>query len=145
MLDTLLIGTFLTRIRSSLKIVFQWSAWAKIALTLGIFIYEIELPNRLKPRIHIDKMLKHFSIKTPRSDSCRSHMESVFARLGVSKHWWAKYMMEIPHTFVFGLIMYSMVCKTTRYVQYSKVVASIDTKVIKVLIMGQQWKMSLSL
>ena len=47
-------------------------------------------------------------------------------------------MMEIPHTFVFGLIMYSMVCKTTRYVQYSKVVASIDTKVIKELIVGQQ-------
>jgi hypothetical protein len=40
-------------------------------------------------------------------------------------------MVEIPHTLVFGLIMYSMVCKTTRYVQYSKVVASIDTKVIK--------------
>jgi hypothetical protein len=39
--------------------------------------------------------------------------------------------MEIPHTLVVGLIMYSMVCKTTRYVQYSKVVASIDTKVIK--------------
>jgi hypothetical protein len=30
-----------------------------------------------------------------------------------------------------------MVCRTTRYVQYSKAVASIDTKVIKVLIMGQ--------
>jgi len=71
-------------------------------------------------------------------------MERVFARLGVPKHGWAKYMMEIPHTLVFGLIMYSMVCKTTRYVQYSKAVASIDTKVIKVLIMGQQWKMSLS-
>ena len=53
-------------------------------------------------------------------------------------------MMEIPHTFVFGLIMYSMVCKTTRYVQYSQGVASIDTKVIKVLILGQQWKMPLS-
>ena len=37
-----------------------------------------------------------------------------------------------------------MVCKTTRYVQYSQGVASKDTKVIKVLIMGQQWKMSLS-
>jgi len=71
-------------------------------------------------------------------------MERVFARLNVPKHWWANYMMEIPHTFVFGLIMYSMVCKTTRYVQYSKVVASIDTKVIKELIVGQQWKMSLS-
>ena len=47
-------------------------------------------------------------------------------------------MMKIPHTFVFGLIMYSMVCKTTRYVQYSQDVASMDTKVIKVLIMGQQ-------
>ena len=47
-------------------------------------------------------------------------------------------MMEIPHTPVFGLIMYSMVCKTTRYVQYSQAVVSIDTKVIKVLIMGQQ-------
>ena len=53
-------------------------------------------------------------------------------------------MMEIPHTLVFGLIMYSMVCKTTRFVRYSQAVASIDTKVIKVLIMGQQWKMSLS-
>ena len=71
-------------------------------------------------------------------------MERVFARLSVPKHWWENYMMEIPHTFVFGLIMYSMVCKTTRYVQYSKVVASIDTKVIKELIVGQQWKMSLS-
>ena len=40
-------------------------------------------------------------------------------------------MMEISHTLVFGLIMYSMVCKTTRYVQYSQAVASIDTKVIK--------------
>ena len=50
----------------------------------------------------------------PRSDSCRSHMERVFARLGVSKHWWAKYMMEIPHTLVFGLIMYSMVCKNNQ-------------------------------
>src|SRR3989337_3251502 len=40
-------------------------------------------------------------------------------------------MMEIPHTLVFGLIMYSMVCKTTRYVRYSQGVASIDTKVIK--------------
>jgi hypothetical protein len=53
-------------------------------------------------------------------------------------------MMEIPHTFVFGLIMYSMVCKTTRYVQYSQAVASKDTKVIKILIIGQQRKMSLS-
>src|SRR6266566_10150473 len=34
----------------------------------------------LKPRIHIDKMLKHFSIKPPRSDSCRSHMERVLAK-----------------------------------------------------------------
>ena len=71
-------------------------------------------------------------------------MEEFFARLGVPKHWWAKYMMQIPHTFVFGLIMYSMVCKTTRYVRYSQGVASMDTKVIKLLIMGQQWKMSQS-
>ena len=53
-------------------------------------------------------------------------------------------MMQIPHTFVFGLIMYSMVCKTTRYVRYSQGVASMDTKVIKLLIMGQQCKMSQS-
>ena len=49
-----------------------------------------------------------------------------------------KYMMEIPHTSVFGLVMYSMVCKTTRFVRYSQAVASIDTKVIEVQIMGQQ-------
>ena len=47
-------------------------------------------------------------------------------------------MMDIPHTLVFGLIMYSMVRKTTRYVRYSQGVASMDTKVIKLLIMGQQ-------
>jgi len=105
---------------------------------------EIDLPNGAKQGIHIDRMLNFLAFKTPRSDSCRSHMERVFTKLGVPKHWWVKYMMEIPHTLVFGLIMYSMVCKTTRYVQYSKAVASIDTKVIKVLIMGQQWKMSLS-
>ena len=52
--------------------------------------------------------------------------------------------MDIPHTYVFGLIMYSMVCKTTRYVRYFQAVAHIDTKVIKVLIMGQQWKILLS-
>ena len=86
----------------------------------------------------------YLAFKTPRSDSCQSHMERVFARLGVPKHWWVKYMMQIPHTFVFGLIMYSMVCKTTRYVWYFQGVASMDTKVIKVLIVGQQWKMSLS-
>ena len=28
--------------------------------------------------------------------------------------------MDIPHTLVFGLIMYSMVCKTTGYVRYSQ-------------------------
>jgi hypothetical protein len=68
----------------------------------------------LKPKIHIDKMLKPFSIKNDKEWFLpKSHGKS-FARLGVPKHWWAKYMMEIPHTLVFGLIMFSMVCKNNQ-------------------------------
>ena len=46
---------------------------------------EIDLPNGAKQKKHIDKMLKLLAFETPRSDSCRSHMERVFARLGVLK------------------------------------------------------------
>ena len=50
---------FLTRIRTSLKIVFSWSTWANIALVLSTMIYvDSKCLIMPKPTLHIDMILK---------------------------------------------------------------------------------------
>ena len=64
---------FLTRIRTSLEIVFSWKTWANIALVLSTVIYkDSKCLIMLKPTLHIDMILKLFSMKMPRKVLPRS-------------------------------------------------------------------------
>ena len=78
---------FLTQIRISLEIVFSCRTWANIALVLSTVIYEdSKCLIMLKPTLHVDMILKQFSMKWQEGCSCRGHGENLFAEISVHEH-----------------------------------------------------------
>ena len=111
----------LTRIRTSLEIVFSWRTWANIALVLSTVIYEYsKCLIMLKPTLHIDMILKLFSMKMPRKDLPRSWWKSVCRNrcswTQISKSTW----IEFHSPGCLDTSCTPKYVKTTRYFQCSK-------------------------